>query len=260
MMISIQHVDFVYPSTGTALVDIDLTISPRETIGLVGENGSGKSTIGKIIARIIRPTSGVIKLDWQPEPSILYTFQHPDYQIFTDTVMDEFRYALTLKKGQTSEHEATLRKYEYLLGPDIRWDSSPMELSYGQRKMLILAATMALEPDILILDEPTVGLDEESLLRLDRGIQELKTTSTLILISHDIDLIAHHCTRVIFLESGKKFFDGSTEAFMRFLMDNDSGIFDLPAGIEIARAWGGEESITLDLDELADNVAAGLKK
>lgn len=256
MNIRLDRISHRYSEGMFSLRDVDIELRRGECVGVVGENGSGKSTLGRILAGLLKPTSGSVDVNWRTPPTILYTAQNPDYQLFAETVEREIQYGLELRRAAKNSIGKIVEYYGQLLGLRPYFNCRPLELSYGLRKLLVIAAAMTLEPDILVIDEGTVGLDRSGLRRLDIAIWRMrKRGASTVLISHDTEFVARHCERIVFLEGGQKQFDGPSASFVRFLKDTNQRVLELPVASRIADAFNEEEEVYLTVDRIAERIA-----
>ena len=223
----LEHVSYVY-STGTAyeitaLKDVSLEIPKGQFVGIIGHTGSGKSTLVQHFNGLIRPTSGHVYFQgrdiWEegyPLRELRFhvglVFQYPEYQLFeTDVIKDV---CFGPKNQGLSEEDQMKRAREALrqVGiPEGLYEKSPFELSGGQKRRVAIAGVLAMNPDILVLDEPTAGLDprgrEEILSELDQLQKERGIT--VILVSHSMEDVAQHVDRIIAMNKGEVAFDGT---------------------------------------------------
>ena len=233
MPIVIENLSFTYgkksPFEKKALDDITLRIEDGECVGLVGSTGSGKSTLVQHFNGLIKPTSGKLsvdeidltarKPDWQKLRSkIGMVFQYPEYQLFADTVLDDVCFG-PLNFGMAKEvaEENARRAIEAVgLNYEEIKDRSPIEISGGQKRRVAIAGVLAYEPDYLILDEPTAGLDpigKKEMLDLVTSLRTSGKVKTVVMVSHNMDEIAEYTDRVIALSSGKLLYFEKTENF-----------------------------------------------
>jgi len=227
VLIQIDKLGYVYapgtPLARTALDGVSLELRPGERVGLVGQTGSGKSTLAQQIAGLLMPTFGRVLLDGAPAHErtpaaraqrrrIGLAFQHPEQQIFEQTVFKEVAFGphnLGLSEVEVAERvEWALEMVG--LDPAAFGDRVPFALSGGEMRRVALAGILAMRPDVLILDEPTAGLDprgrRELLARV--GSWQAETGMTMILISHHLYEVALLAERVIMLAHGQVAADG----------------------------------------------------
>jgi len=229
VLIQIEKLTYIYtprtPLARTALDGVSLELRPGERVGLVGQTGSGKSTLAQQIAGLLAPTAGRVLLDGaaahKQTPAaraqrrrIGLAFQHPEQQIFEQTVFKEV--AFGPRNLGLAEAEVAGRVKWALemtgLDPAAFAERMPFALSGGEMRRVALAGILAMRPDVLILDEPTAGLDprgRRGLLERVGGWQA-ETGMTLILISHHLDEVARLAERVVVLARGQVAADGPT--------------------------------------------------
>lgn len=233
MDINFKNVSFVYgektPFEKLALDNIDLTIKKGEFVGIIGHTGSGKSTLIQHFNGILKPTSGDVFIgDMNTKDKTLaksglrykigLVFQYPEYQLFEETIEKDI--AFGPKNIGLSEEEVTERVKEAMeivgLDYEAKKDKSPFEISGGQKRRVAIAGILAMKPDILILDEPTAGLDPKGRDELFFQIKRLyeKNNITIVLISHSMEDVAKLVNRIIIMKNGHIHLDKSTkEAF-----------------------------------------------
>jgi energy-coupling factor transport system ATP-binding protein len=233
-MISIENLSYIY-SAGTpfekaAVDDVSIDIEKGEFIGVIGHTGSGKSTFVQHLNGLLKPTSGKIFIDGQDiwekgvdrraiRFKVGLVFQYPEYQLFEETVFKDI--AFGPKNMGLSENEIKDRVHEAadLVGlSDEILQKSPFDLSGGQKRRAAIAGVMAMQPEVLVLDEPAAGLDprgRESILRHIREYHKAKG-STVLLVSHSMEDIAENATKVLVMNKAKiVMFGGVGEIFAR---------------------------------------------
>lgn len=224
-IINIENMKFSYSDSDFISID-NLKIRQGEMIALLGENGSGKSTISNLLTGILKPKSGKIDIVGNPESikeiaeKIGYVMQNPNQMLVCGTLTEEMTLALTLRnypKEKKEEICADILKKIGLYGYR-NWPSN--SLSYGQRKRLSVGVMLALNPNCLILDEPTAGQDFGHYLEIMKFVKELneKHGITIIFITHDMHLALEYTQRSIVLENGKVIADDET---FKILSDDD---------------------------------------
>ena len=226
MSLKLEHVTYTYnPGTDYethALKDVSLEIPQGQFVGVIGHTGSGKSTLIQHFNGLMRPTSGTVFYDeediWQEGYSLRrlrshvgLVFQYPEHQLFEADVLSDVCFGP--KNQGLSQEEALERARTALMQVGLKekyYASSPFELSGGQKRRVAIAGVLAMEPDVLILDEPTAGLDpkgrDEILDQIAYLHQERKIS--VVLVSHSMEDIARYVERIIVMNQGEKLFDG----------------------------------------------------
>ena len=225
-MIECDSVRFGYGKTKDAelIHGISLSMEDGEFVALTGENGAGKSTFSKLLAGILKPSDGKISVNGidtkKAKNSVLakttgFLFQNPDRQLCTYTVRDEIAFGQkALKTGTEEEISKCTEKIIERFG--FNPDEAPFSLSRGQRQRLALASIIAVEPKVMILDEPTTGLDYKECMEIMSAVKELnKNGTTVIMVCHDMELVLDFARRMIVLADGKIEADGKTLEIMR---------------------------------------------
>lgn len=216
--LSVSDLRYEYGRKNRAILsDVNFSVCEHEIVGLVGANGCGKTTLGKLIAGLYRSSGGVISLfgkaqkPKQLQKQVLFIMQEAEFQFFTNSVLHELQYGHKI----TAEFE---KKTETLLKSMDMWecrDRHPFSLSGGQMQRLTLMMAYLSDKPIVILDEPTAGQDAESLKRCAKMIREMGKEKTVLIITHDLELIADACDRCIGLSGGH----ADTEFFIRSQQD-----------------------------------------
>ena len=230
MGMRLEHVSYIYSPDNAfrkqALKDINLEIHDGEFIGLIGHTGSGKSTLIQHLNGLIRATEGKIYYNDQDIYASDYrmtdlrshvglVFQYPEHQLFEMTVLKDVCYGP--KNLGLSDDEAKKRAKEALTMVSIaekEYEKSPFELSGGQKRRVAIAGVLAMHPDILVLDEPTAGLDPKGRNDILDKISSLhkQTGITVILVSHSMEDVAKYVDRIIVMNRGQVFMDGTPKA------------------------------------------------
>lgn len=216
--LSVSNLRYKYGRKNRAILsDVNFSVCEHEIVGLVGANGCGKTTLGKLIAGLYRSTGGEISLfgkaqkPKQLQKQVLFIMQEAEFQFFTNSILHELQYGHKI----TDEFE---KKTETLLKSMDMWecrDRHPFSLSGGQMQRLTLMMAYLSDKPIIILDEPTAGQDAESLKRCAELIREMGKEKTVLIITHDLELIADACDRCIGLSGGQ----AETDFFIRSQQD-----------------------------------------
>ncbi len=227
-MISVQEVEYVYPSGIKALDNVSLEIGRGELVALMGENGAGKTTLLKHLNGLLKPTKGRVLVDGidtreatvaSLSRKIGLVFQNAEDMFFSSTVWDEVAFAL---KNFGYDERTIKKRVEWALRfmeLEEYANQSPFTLSGGEKKRLALAIILAWAPDVIALDEPTTGQDQLQKEKLMEMIRLLNTQGrTVIISSHDIEFIAKLKPRIILMKQGRIIADGKAE---EILLDED---------------------------------------
>lgn len=225
MPIRVEHLNYIY-GEGTAfeqhaLKDINFEISDGEFVGLIGHTGSGKSTLIQHLNGLIKPTSGMIYYNGeniygdgyrlkQLRGKIGLVFQYPEHQLFEVDVFTDVCFGPKNQGLGQAEMEERARKALTQVGLDESlWKKSPFELSGGQKRRVAIAGVLAMNPQVLILDEPTAGLDPKGRDEILDQIEQLHASEriTIILVSHSMEDIAQYASRLMVMNHGELVFD-----------------------------------------------------
>ena len=213
------------PFEHKAIDNVDLEVMPGEFLGIIGHTGSGKSTLIQHLNGLLRPTDGQILLDgtdiWERPKEIRkvrfqvgLVFQYPEYQLFEETVYKDISFGPKNMGLEGKEIDCRVRRAAAFAGIDEEMlEKSPFELSGGQKRRVAIAGVIAMEPKVLILDEPTAGLDprgREAILAQLRSYHKQKG-NTVILVSHSMEEIARNVDRIVVMSHSHKLMDGTPE-------------------------------------------------
>ncbi|MHA1271190.1 MAG: energy-coupling factor ABC transporter ATP-binding protein [Candidatus Helarchaeota archaeon] len=223
-MIECFGISFMYPDNNLALKNINLRIDQREFVGILGENGAGKTTLAKCLNGLLKPQSGKIFIDnkdiskfsvAQLARRIGFVFQNSDHQIFANTVEEEIKFGLKNLKFEKEEIDIRSKKIMTDLNLIQYSERSPFDLSGGEKKRVTLASILCLDPDILIMDEPTIGQDSRQKEYLVNLIQKLRNQGkTIIIITHDIEFASEYIPRIIIMSNGQIIADGPKDVII----------------------------------------------
>ena len=233
-IIKVEHLSYVYnpglPTAVTALDDVSFTVEEGDFVGIIGATGSGKSTLITHMNGLNKPTSGHIIIDgrdlWaEPEKIREFrfltglVFQYPEYQLFEETVYKDIAFGPANQGKTGDELDHAVREAAKLVGiRDDQLEKSPFELSGGQKRRVALAGVLAMEPEVLVLDEPTAGLDPAGRENLMANIRDYHRNKgkTIILVSHSMDEIARNVDRILVLKNAHVLMQGTpAEVFAR---------------------------------------------
>lgn len=253
-IIEIKNLTHIYspntPFEQRALDSVNLTIYQGETLGIIGRTGSGKSTLIQHLNGLVRPTSGQILFEGQDiwsSKELTHTirfqvglvFQYPEYQLFEETVYKDIAYGPGNMGLDRDEIDRRVRESAALVGlTEDQLEKSPFELSGGQKRRVAIAGVIAMEPKVLILDEPTAGLDprgREAILAQIRAYHQKRGT-TVILVSHSMEEIACNVDRILVLRGSHVYMDGTPRQVFRRASDLEEVGLDVPQATKIALA------------------------
>lgn len=266
-VIEVRNLWHTYPA-GPGLQGVELTIGWGEYVALVGANGAGKTTLAKHLNGLLQPTAGTVTVNgvaaagrkpWELARHVGYVFQNPDHQIFNATVAAEVRYGLRLAGLPSAEIEARIDEVLERTGLTGFRDVHPFSLGKGLRQRLAVASVLAMRPAILVVDEPTTGQDWPGTQAMLSLIDQLNAEgTTILLISHDLEVVARHARRVVALEAGEVVADGPTaEVFGRPEVLARAGIPPTQVVELCARLWPGRPPL-LDATVLGRHLATVL--
>ena len=270
MGIQVKNIFYTYQKKATnatqALMDVSLEIKDNDFLAIVGETGSGKSTLAQMFNALLIPDKGDVLVNdyvvnYKNRKSrklrglrkqVGLVFQFPEYQLFEETVEKDV--AFGVKNFGVKGEEALNRAHEALkqVGLDESYfKRAPFDLSGGEKRKVAIAGILAIDPDILIFDEPTAGFDPQSSKDLMNLITEFhKNGKTIIIITHDMDLVNTYTKRVMMLERGKVTFDGTPNELFSYIKGYDR--LDTPSVIKVAEKLK-EKGMDIDINEIHTN-------
>jgi energy-coupling factor transport system ATP-binding protein len=226
-MILFNDISFEYEPNQPVLRNISLQIKPGETVALMGENGAGKTTLVKHINGLLKPTHGTVYLEGvdtretstaQLARKVGFVFQNADHQLFADTLQSEIGFALRNLNFSKEEINERVTRFLTLFELTKYHDQSPFLLSGGERKRLALASVLCVEPQILILDEPTQAQDALQKQKLLDFIESFrKSNHILLLVTHDVEFAVKAVDRIIVLSQGELIADGTPRQILNNL-------------------------------------------
>lgn len=227
-----QNLTYKY-SVGTpfekvAIEDISISVEKGDFIGIIGHTGSGKSTLVQHLNGLLKPTSGTILLDGkdihsdknftrQARFKVGLCFQYPEYQLFENTIYEDIAFGpKNMKLSKEEIKERVLRAAEFVGVRNDMLQKSPFDLSGGEKRRVAIAGVMAMQPEILILDEPSAGLDPKGRKVISEMIEQYRknTGSTVIVVSHSMEDVAESADKVLVMNRGKvEYFASVDEVF-----------------------------------------------
>lgn len=210
-VVRLRDVTYTYPGGGASVRHLNLEVYPGEFVGLVGQNGAGKTTATKLVNGLLKPSSGTVEvagLDTRTARTSQIArhaatlFQNPDHQICRDTVLDEVAFGLELGgvDAQTARERARAVAEDF----GLPLGEAPFSLSRGQRQMVALASVVVLEPELVILDEPTSGLDYRECMTVKETVRRMADRgSAVIMVCHDMEVVSDFAERLVVMADGE---------------------------------------------------------
>ena len=250
--VEVRNLHFSYPDGHEALKKISFTILHGESVGIIGANGAGKSTILMLLMGILYPDSGDVlvgdvHLTKKTLPMIRQrlgmVFQNPDDQLFMTNVYDDVAFGPRNYRLDEKEVDSRVMNALDLVGISDLKDRAPFRLSGGEKRAASIACVLSMQPDILIMDEPTLALDPKARRRVIGLLNSFEHTK--IITSHDLDLVLETCQRVIVVKDGVIAADGKAKEILtnRFLLD-ECGL-ELPLTIQSCPVCGQDSNSIL---------------
>lgn len=279
MKISFQDVSFAYERFGEAssanmdqLRHLNFTIGGAERVAIVGRSGSGKTTLMQMFNGLLRPTRGQIFLDGHDIHASGYdlqklrtriglAFQFPEAQLFGMTVSEDIAFGPTQLKLAADETQTRIRASLQQVGlPEEFSSRNPMALSEGEKRRVALAGILAMNPEMLVLDEPTASLDAAGVAQIKQILQEcFRQGKTVVIVSHDTDLVAELAERVLVLHAGEIIFDGKPAELWRdvHLQEHEEAPDTAPAKLLARAGLAWPRVVRLRKSLAAKNISCG---
>lgn len=234
-LLRVIDLDYRYVPDNMALQSVNITIRKGEFIALIGKNGSGKTTLAKHFNGLLKPSAGEVVVDGMNTKEfgtsmlaqiVGYVFQNPDHQIFSVSVESELEYGLKNAGIDDAEIRRRIDRALQFTRLEQHRKEHPLSLGKGERQMVAVASILALEPKILVIDEPTTGLDWAGIQHMMSLIKQLhEGGTTIIMISHDMEIVAKYAERVVVMNDGGVLLEGSTrDVFENFQVLARAGI------------------------------------
>ena len=239
----LEDVSYVYspdtPFEKEALSQVSIEFKEKRTTGIIGHTGSGKSTVAQLLNGLLRPASGRVLLDGKDifeNPREIakvrfrvgLVFQYPEYQLFEETVFRDIAFGPTNMGLDEEEIKRRVLSAARFVGlPEELLDKSPFELSGGQKRRVAIAGIMAMEPDVIVLDEPAAGLDPRGRDEIFSGIRKWREErgATVILISHSMEDMAMYADDIVVMKEGRVLISGTVdEVFCHAELIETSGL------------------------------------
>jgi energy-coupling factor transport system ATP-binding protein len=225
-LIEVQHASFSYGRGAPVFQNLDLTICRGEFVTLMGPNGTGKTTLAKHFNGLLKPTCGrVLVRGFDTRQASIaelaktagYVFQNPDHQLFARTLHEELAFGPANLKWPSAKIQKSVENALDHLGGCARSAEDPFFMGLAERKLVAIASVLAMQPELLVLDEPATGADHESALRIMNYLAELHRNGlTIVIVTHDVSLAANFAERIVVLQSGGILLDGPPrEVFQR---------------------------------------------
>lgn len=262
--IEIKNVSFSYDGITPVLENVNLSIGMGESVSIVGQNGAGKSTLAKMLNGLLKPTSGDILIDGkntkkhttaQLSEFVGYVFQNPDDQIFNDNVYDEIAFAPTKAGLDDNEVEDIVYEVAKVTGLSNKLDDNPYDLPYSIRKFVAIASILALQPQVVILDEPTAGQDKYG-MEIIRDIINylLEKGSSIVTITHDMEFTVANFNRTIVMANKKKIADASPKEIFWMPEILSEAQLKQPYVSRVARKSGLTQSNIVTVKEIVQEI------
>lgn len=271
-LIEIRNLSHVYENGKKALNDVNLTIKRGEFVAIIGQNGAGKTTLAKHLNQILQPTTGSVVIDGADIKNknpieltkvIGYVFQDPDNQIFSNTVYKELEFGLKNINLGEEERKKRIDQALSLTGLVGKENEHPFSLGKGERQMIAVASILAMQPEILVIDEPTTGQDWAGINRMMSLVDTLnKSGTTIVMITHDMDIVAKYATRTIAMKAGSVVLDGDTRDVFASTDVLKEAFVTPPQCVQLSQKLlkHGLPEIVMDAEELAVAVVEACKE
>ena len=267
-LIEVRNLHYKYDKSKEAIRGVDLDVYEGDYLALIGQNGAGKTTLAKHFNSLFKPSEGSIivcgKDTKNEEPyslaeSIGYVFQNPDNQIFSTSVYKEMEYGLKNLKLDEKEISERIHEVAKMLDLEKVLNEHPFSLGKGERQRIAVASILVLKPKILVVDEPTTGQDWDGIQNMMKLIDQLhENGTTIIMITHDMDVVATHANRAVVMCYGKIVAQGGVREVFKRKEALERAFVSRPQIAELSEKLG-LENMALNSDEVADSVISALE-
>lgn len=242
--VEVENLFFRYKEGNEALNGISFKVKPGEKVAILGENGAGKTTLLLHLNAVYLPQKGKIKIfgeeikkgnEYKIRKTVGLVFQNPDDQVFSSTVYEDIAFGPANFGIKENELSKRVEKAMKALDIEDLKERIPYHLSFGQKKKVAIAGVLAVNPEILVLDEPMAYLDPKSKLQIKKVLEDLEHENrTLIIATHDVDFAAEWAERVIILKLGRVFAEGDPELLTKEDIIKEAGL-DFPVVYKFSR-------------------------
>ena len=269
-MIQMEHVSFSYHEQGPSIQDLSFHIRKGEFVAILGANGAGKTTTVRLMDGLLKPVSGRVLIHGMDTASssvserarkVGFLFQNPDRQICKNTVREEILFGLKTVRGDEGDEALNARCEEILKDFGFSGEEEPFSLSRGQRQRVALASILAVEPEMLILDEPTTGLDYLECCQIMDRIRRMNEEQqvTVVMVCHDMEVVLDYAQRALVMAGGRLLADGPVGEIFRdtALMENAAILPPQMIGLSMRLGAGFENA---DSPESIADAALALRK
>lgn len=270
--IRVLNLSHVYENGKQALTNVNLSIQRGEFVAIIGQNGAGKTTLVKHLIQILLPSTGSVSINGEDIKSknsieltkvIGYVFQDPDNQIFSNTVYKELEFGLKNINLDEAERKRRIEMALSLTGLAGKEEEHPFSLGKGERQMIAVASILVMQPDILVIDEPTTGQDWAGINRMMSLVNTLNQNgTTIVMITHDMDIVAKYASRTVVMTGGQVILDGKTRDVFSDTDALKAAFVVPPQCVQLSKklAANGLSETVMDAGELADLVIASCKE
>ena len=266
-MIQMEHVSFSYREQGPSVQDVSCRIGKGEFVAILGANGAGKTTTVRLMDGLLKPVSGRVLIHGvdtvtssvsERAGKVGFLFQNPDRQICKNTVREEILFGLETVRGKDGKEALNARCEEVLKDFGFTGDEEPFSLSRGQRQRVALASILAVEPEVLILDEPTTGLDYLECCHIMDRIRRMNEEQqvTVIMVCHDMEVVLDYARRALVMAGGHLLADGPVREIFRDTVLMEKAAILPPQMIGLSQRLGGGFESADSPESVADAVLA----
>ena len=257
--LTLNNISYTYPNGFSAVENVTMSFEKGESVAIVGQNGAGKTTTVKLINGLLKPTEGDVIIDGlntkdyttaQISKKVGYVFQNPDDQIFNNTVYKEIEFGPKQQGLPLEEMKENVQNSAELVGITKYLEENPYDLPYSLRKMVTIAAVIAMNTDVIILDEPTAGQDYPTLKRLGEIIKYLNQKGkTIITITHDMEFVVNNFDHVIVMANKRKIADGNKRDIFWDIGTLEKSMLKQPHISRLSRSLNFHQKV-LTIDEM----------
>jgi len=270
-MIRLENVSFGYKLGGSTVTGLSFHIKEGEFVALLGHNGAGKTTTAKLIDGLLKPDTGRVTVGGldtattrvsERAANVGYLFQNPDRQICQNSVREELAFGLKAVRRDMSAQQMDKRVQEMLDAFGFSGEEEPFSLSRGERQRVALASVITVQPKILILDEPTTGLDYKECCQIMDIISDMneKNGTTIVMVCHDMEVVSDYARRALVLSGGRLLADGKVRDIFRDRALMEKASLLPPQIVELSLRLGAGYEKADTIEQMTQCVTARLKQ
>lgn len=264
-IIDVRNISYTYPGGVKALSEVSLSINNNEIVAILGSNGSGKTTLVKHFNGLLKPSRGSVIVDGidiknqsvaKTSQKVGYVFQNPNHQLFLPTVREELYYGLKNLDITGSEADDKVKASIDLFNIHNFLDRSPFDLNSSERKIVAMASVMAVEPKVIVLDEPTTGQDYAGIMQVGKLIRNMHAKGhAIVIITHDMNIVGELNCRTVLMKNSRKIADDRADrVFTNVEIMNEASIEPPQITTFVERLLGIKDDACLTIENAIEKI------